>query len=136
MRGHIDRYACRGMAAIVFVSMLSASIGAEAADESPASEGPKTAWPDGSARHDFVMDEQTLAIKPVEAATDDRVGRDGRARCILVVPKRPAQATRGPGATSTGIISRRPRPSCWREGSIWRSSHPGRPGSGMPGSPS
>jgi hypothetical protein len=65
MCGHIDRYACRGMAAIAFVSMLSASIGAKAPDESPASERPKAAWLDGSARHDFVMDEQTLAIKPV-----------------------------------------------------------------------
>ena len=91
MSGHIDRNACCGMTAIVLVSMLSASIGAEAADESPASEGPKAAWLDGSARHDFVMDEQTLAIKPLEAATDDRVGRDGRARCILVVPKRPVK---------------------------------------------
>jgi hypothetical protein len=89
MCGHIDRYACRGMVAIVLVSMLPASTDAKATDESPASERPKAAWLDGSARHDFVMDEQTLAITPLEAATDDKARSDARARCILVVPKRP-----------------------------------------------
>ena len=48
----------------------------------------KAAWHDGSARYDFVMDEQTLAIKPSTVATDDKAGSDGPVRCILVVPKR------------------------------------------------
>ena len=42
----------------------------------------------GFDRLDFVMDEQTLAIKPLEAATDDKPAGDGRPRCILVVPKK------------------------------------------------
>jgi neutral ceramidase len=52
-------------------------------------EGEKPSW-HGFDRHDFVMDEQTLAITPLEAATDDNAPSDARARCILVVPKRPA----------------------------------------------
>jgi hypothetical protein len=52
-------------------------------------EGEKTSW-HGFDRYDFVMDEQTLAITPVESAADDAAGSDARARCILVVPKRQA----------------------------------------------
>ena len=85
MSEHIGRYAVRGLEAIVFAAMLLASIGARAADEPS-----RPVWQDGSARLDFVMDEQTLAIRPLEAATDDSAGADGRARCILVVPRKPA----------------------------------------------
>ncbi len=60
------------------------------ADAPPAIESAKAAWHDGSARYDFVMDEQTLAIKPLTVATDDKAGSDGLVRCILVVPKRAA----------------------------------------------
>ena len=70
--------------------MLSGSIAARAADPPAAVDGAKAAWHDGSARYDFVMDEQTLAIKPVTVATDDKAGSDGSVRCILVVPKRAA----------------------------------------------
>src|SRR5262245_32104847 len=91
MCGRIGRYACRGIAAIVFASMLPASSGARAADEPPTSEKRQATWQDGSARYDFVMEEQTLAIKPLGPATDDKGGGDGRARCILVVPKRPVK---------------------------------------------
>jgi neutral ceramidase len=90
MRNRIGRYSRCGIAAIVFASMVAPSIDANAADTPPATEGSKAAWRDGSARYDFVMDEQTLAIRPVTAATDDKAGGDGAARCILVVPKRAA----------------------------------------------
>ncbi len=98
-------------------------------------EGEKASW-HGFNRYDFVMDEQTLAIKPLAVATDKEAGGVGRARCILVVPKRPASGNPWSCATSTGIISRRPRPSCSRGGSMWLLSLPGHPGSGMPGWPS
>lgn len=88
MWDRISRHARRGVAAIAFGSMIAASIGARAADPPPPAGGAKAAWRDGSARHDFVMDEQTLAITP--AAADDAAGGDGRVRCILVVPKRAA----------------------------------------------
>jgi neutral ceramidase len=87
---HIIRYAYRGVAAIVLASMFSASVGTKAADELPAIEGPKGTWHDGSARYDFVMDEQTLAIKPSTMTTDENAGSDGPVRCILVVPKKAA----------------------------------------------
>ena len=64
----ISRYANLWIAAIVFASTLSASIDAKAADTPPQVESTK-AWHDGSARYDFVMDEQTLAIKPLSMAT-------------------------------------------------------------------
>ena len=87
---NISAHAHCGMAAIVFASMLPGTIGAKAADEPAASARAKAVWQDGSARHDFVMDEQTLAIQPLERAADDKAGSDGRAVCILVVPRRPA----------------------------------------------
>ena len=87
---HIIRYACHGIAATVLASMFFASIAAQAADEPPAIGGPKGTWHDGSARYDFVMDEQTLAIKPSAIATDDKAGTDVHVRCILVVPKKAA----------------------------------------------
>ncbi len=86
----ISRYAYRSIAPFVFASMMSASIDttAKAGDPPPALESSKAAWHDGSARYDFVMDEQTLAIKPITVATDDKAGSDAPVRCILVVPKR------------------------------------------------
>jgi neutral ceramidase len=77
-----------GIAPIVCASMLSASIDTEAADAPSAVESAKAAWHNGSVRYDFVMDEQTLAIKPLTVATDDKTGSTGLVRCILVVPKR------------------------------------------------
>jgi hypothetical protein len=88
MSNPISRYAYRCIAAIVFALILSASIDAKAADAPPVIESAKAAWHEGSARYDFVMDEQTLAIKPLTVTSDDRIGTDGPVRCILVVPKR------------------------------------------------
>ena len=56
---------------------------------SPAVAADKPSW-HGFDRRDFVMDEQTLAIKTLETTTDDETVGDGRPRCILVVPKKPA----------------------------------------------
>ena len=64
------------------------AVDTKAADAPPAIERATAAWQDGSARYDFVMDEQTLAIKPLTVSTDDKAGSDGLVRCILVVPKR------------------------------------------------
>lgn len=90
MCDRISLHAYHGIAAIVFASMISASNDTKAADAPPANESAKAAWHDGSARYDFVMDEQSLAIKPFTVATDDKAGSDGPVRCILVVPKRAA----------------------------------------------
>jgi pimeloyl-ACP methyl ester carboxylesterase len=52
-------------------------------------EGEKTAW-HGFNRYDFLMDEDTLAIKPIKAEDDEKDGIkhqvQGQRRCIIVVP--------------------------------------------------
>jgi len=57
-------------------------------------EGEKTAWHDGFARYDFVMDEETLAIQPFKAPEDEKFGvkdpAKGQRRCIVIVPKQAA----------------------------------------------
>jgi hypothetical protein len=56
--------------------------------------GEKSAWHDGFARYDFVMDEQTLAIAPFKAPAGEKFGvKDppkGLRRCVVIVPKEPA----------------------------------------------
>jgi len=89
--GHrISRSAYQGIATIVFASIFSTSMDTKAQEASPAVGNAKATWHDGSARYDFVMDEQTLAIKPLAVATDDKAGSDGGVRCTLVVPKKAA----------------------------------------------
>jgi neutral ceramidase len=87
MRIRVIGYAYHTIAALVFASMFLASIDAKAEDPPLATGSAKATWHDGSARFDFVMDEQTLAIKTADA-TSYKAASDGLARCILVVPKR------------------------------------------------
>ena len=57
----------------------------------PPFEGEKTAWHDGFARYDFVMDEQTLAITPFQVPAGESFAVNpapkGQLRCVVVVPK-------------------------------------------------
>jgi len=57
-------------------------------------EGEKTTWHDGFERFDFVMDEESLAIKPFHRLDGEKfaVGppAKGQRRCIVVVPKQAA----------------------------------------------
>jgi hypothetical protein len=78
---------CHGIAAIILASTFSDVCETKALGGSAVSEDARGAWPDGSDRYDFVMDQQTLAIKPSTAA-GEKSGGDGLARCILVVPKK------------------------------------------------
>jgi hypothetical protein len=62
------------------------------AAEAPTSfEGEKTAWHDGFARYDFVMDEQTLAVTPIKVPEGEKFGvgdpAKGQRRCLVIVPK-------------------------------------------------
>src|SRR5882672_8806668 len=56
--------------------------------------GEKTTW-HGFDRYDFIMDENTLAIKPTKAGADEKNGvkdpAPGQRRCIVVVPKKPLE---------------------------------------------
>jgi neutral ceramidase len=83
MRSFVVQFA--RIAAIAFTAVCTAS---NAADTHATNEGSKAAWHDGSARYDFVMDEETLAIKPM--AEVDNASSDGKVRCILVVPRKAA----------------------------------------------
>jgi neutral ceramidase len=84
---YISRCTYYPLGAIVFASIFLTSI-PSTADTPPANGAEKAASPDGSARYDFVMDEQTLSIKPLTAATAEKVGADNPVRCILIVPKK------------------------------------------------
>ena len=57
-------------------------------------EGEKTAWHEGFARYDFVMDEQTLAVTPFKAPEGEKFGvgdpAKGQRRCLVIVPKEAA----------------------------------------------
>ncbi len=59
-------------------------------DHAATFEGEKTAWHRFD-RYDFLIDEQTLAIKSIKAADDEKDGIrhqiDGQRRCIVVAPK-------------------------------------------------
>jgi pimeloyl-ACP methyl ester carboxylesterase len=58
-------------------------------------EGEKTTWHDFD-RYDYFMDQETLAITPFKALTEERTGMNdkntpkGKIRCIVIVPKNPA----------------------------------------------
>ena len=89
---------------------------AAAADEYRPFEGEKSSWRDGFDRYDYLMDEETLDIQPFKRGEDEKFGiKDppkGKRRCVVVVPKRAARATPGPGAVAIGITSRKPKWSC------------------------
>jgi pimeloyl-ACP methyl ester carboxylesterase len=55
--------------------------------------GEKTLW-HGFDRYDFLMDQETLALKPIKAAPDEKNGVKaqvkGQYRCVVVVPKEAA----------------------------------------------
>jgi pimeloyl-ACP methyl ester carboxylesterase len=54
-------------------------------------EGEKSAWHEGFDRYDFIMDEESLAIKPFKAPAGEKFGigdpAKGKRRCVVIVPK-------------------------------------------------
>src|SRR5271170_7399683 len=70
---------------------------ATAADGYVPFEGEKTAWHEGFDRYDFIMDDATGAITPMTAPASevtsfgiDASVKDGKHRCVVVVPKKVA----------------------------------------------
>ncbi len=65
-----------------------------AAEGAAAFEGETTAWHEGFARYDFVMDEQSLAISPSKPPAGEKFGvgdpAKGQRRGIVIVPKEAA----------------------------------------------
>jgi neutral ceramidase len=90
MCGDLRMRAFTSLAILVAVALVHGPNVAAGAEAYATFEGEKTSW-HGFDRYDFVMDEQTLAITPLETATDDKARNEARAGCILVVPKRPAR---------------------------------------------
>lgn len=60
-------------------------------------EGTPTKWHEGFNRYDFVMDEQTLEIKPYAAPAAEKFGigapAKGQRRCVVIVPKTEASGS-------------------------------------------
>jgi len=79
--------------AIHAVSTDDESTATKPAEASSTFSGEKTAW-HGFDRYDFLMDQATLAIKPIKAATDEknsiRNQVKGQWRCVVVVPRQAA----------------------------------------------
>ena len=70
---------------------------ATAADVYVPFKGEKTTWHEGFDRYDFIMDDATGAISPMTAPTSevtsfgiDESVKDGKRRCVVVVPKKAA----------------------------------------------
>ena len=80
--------------AIVFAAILWNPTLAQAAGTHLPFDGEKSAWHDGFDRYDFVMDEDTLAIKPFKAPDGEKFGvqdpAKGQRRCIVIAPKQAA----------------------------------------------
>jgi pimeloyl-ACP methyl ester carboxylesterase len=81
-----------GLAGCIRLTFIAATIAcasrsAFAAESYTPFTGDKSAW-HGFDRYDFLMDEQTLALKPTTAGPIGSV--NGQRRCIVVVPKQPA----------------------------------------------
>ena len=79
------------LGAALVIKFLGSAGPSRAAELAPSSfEGEKTAW-HGFDRFDFLLDETTLAIKPIKAEADEGNGIKhqikGQRRCIIVVPK-------------------------------------------------
>ena len=78
-------------AAAFVAAFFAAQQPAPASENAPAVfEGEKTAW-HGFDRYDFLMDENSLAIKPIKAGDDENDGIknqiQGQRRCVIVIPR-------------------------------------------------
>ncbi len=89
MWGDSGMRAFTSLSILVAVALVHGPNVAACAEACASFESEKTSW-HGFARYDFVIDEQTLTITPLDPSTDDKARSDSRARCMLVAPQRPA----------------------------------------------
>src|SRR6266481_6235804 len=85
------------LAAAVAAAIVRTSRNATAADMYVPFEGENTIWLEGFDRYDFIMDDATGAITPMTAPASevtsfgiDESPKDGKRRCVVVVPKKAA----------------------------------------------
>jgi len=97
MNTNIYRNAYLGLAAILVAADLCKAKAVIAADAYAPFDGPKTTWHEGFDRYDFIMDDATGAITPMTAPAGevksfgvDTAVRNGKRRCVVVVPKKAA----------------------------------------------
>ncbi|HEX2974094.1 MAG TPA: hypothetical protein VHP11_17305 [Tepidisphaeraceae bacterium] len=93
MGENLSRRECLGLAGMVAAAVLWGPNDAMAAEKDTPFEGIRTTW-HGFDRYDFLVDEQTLAIRPFTATTEEGNGIvkqvKGQRRCVVVVPKQVA----------------------------------------------
>src|SRR5579862_1690076 len=87
----------QGLRLILITVICWTTKGSEAADLYTPFEGEKTTWHQGSDRYDFIMDDGSGAITPVKAPEKevtsygiDAALKDGKRRCVVIVPKKAA----------------------------------------------
>ena len=82
----MTHHARSALALLLIAASFSSTSTLIAADNYTPFDGPKTVW-HGFDRYDFLLDEQTMEIKP---APSDKGNTPGQRRCIVVAPKEPA----------------------------------------------
>jgi len=97
MNKSITMYLRCGLGAAALLAILLASQGVLAAGGYVPFDGPQTTWHEGFDRYDFVMDDATGAITSMTAPASEVAGfgvdtavKDGKRRCVVVVPKKAA----------------------------------------------
>ncbi len=97
MNKSITMYLRCGLGAAALLAILLASQGVLAAGGYGPFDGPQTTWHEGFDRYDFVMDDATGAITSMTAPAGEVAGfgvdtavKDGKRRCVVVVPKKAA----------------------------------------------
>jgi pimeloyl-ACP methyl ester carboxylesterase len=91
------RYLQSSLRLFFTAAMIWTSGNAAAADAYIPFQGDKTIWHEGFDRYDFVMDDATGAITPITAPASevasfgvDQTLKDGKRRCVVVVPRKAA----------------------------------------------
>jgi hypothetical protein len=91
------RHFRQGLELFLVAAIIWTSKNATAAGASVTFAGEKTTWHAGFDRYDFIMDDATGAITPMTApATEvasfgiDESVKNGKRRCVVIVPKKPA----------------------------------------------
>jgi hypothetical protein len=97
MSSKIKRPLRQGLRLFLITVIFWTTKSSEAADGYTPFEGEKTTWHQGFDRYDFIMDDATGAITPMKAPEKevasygiDATLKDGKRRCVVIVPKRAA----------------------------------------------
>src|SRR6202171_1814530 len=97
MNNRLRRLLRLGLGLLFVTAILWTAKRSMAAEAHPPFEGEKTTWHGGFDRYDFIMDDATGAITPMKAPENevtsygiDATLKDGKRRCVVVVPKKAA----------------------------------------------